>query len=138
MTRIGTGPFPSEVGDEETAGYIRETGKEYGTTTGRPRRIGWLDLDLLDYAHRVNGFTYIALTMLDVLSGVDPIVVRSNGKNHTVEGWTGDISEVRHFAGLPKQARDYVYMIERHIGIPIKLISVGPDRKQMIDRRNER
>jgi adenylosuccinate synthase len=136
MTRIGTGPFLSEIEDEVLASEIRETGKEYGTTTGRPRRIGWLDLEALRYADMLNGFSYIALTMLDVLSGFPQVLVRlPGGKWKSMLGWTEDISEVRSLEGLPLNARAYIHIIEENVGVRVGLISVGPDRSQIIDCR---
>lgn len=136
MTRIGTGPFLSEIEDETLASRIREVGKEYGTTTGRPRRIGWLDLEELRYADMLNGFSYIALTMLDVLSGLPGVSVRfPDGTWRDHDGWTEDISEVRTLEDLPSNARAYVRMIEENVGVRVGLISVGPDRSQIIDCR---
>ncbi|MFH2203765.1 MAG: adenylosuccinate synthase [Elusimicrobiota bacterium] len=155
-TRVGRGPFPTELFDE-TGDFIRKVGHEYGTTTGRPRRIGWLDLIQLRWAIRANGLAHVALTKLDTLSGVDPLRVcvayKLNGKrvttfpysreaiNHvepvyqSFPGFTGDLTTARTFGDLPKGAREYVRWIERQLGLPVSLVSVGPGRAQTIIRR---
>jgi len=154
-TRVGAGPFPTEA-DEETSNLLRERGGEYGATTGRPRRCGWLDLVALRYAVRVNGITMLALTKLDVLSGLDKIYVCTSyvsdeGKTDNfsggsiflekvkpiyeeLPGWPEDIGDCRTFESLPKRARMYVEFIEEKVGIPITLIGVGPEREQAIRR----
>ena len=154
-TRVGAGPFPTEllgaVGDR-----IRDVGAEFGTTTGRPRRCGWLDVVILRYAARVNGLTDLALTKLDVLSGVDPLRVavayEREGKRiehfpaefgvkelsrwtpifQEVPGWYGDISSVRRAQDLPAPARDYVARIAEWTGVPVTFVGVGPDREQAV------
>ena len=154
-TRVGAGPFPTEA-DEETSNLLRERGGEYGATTGRPRRCGWLDLVALRYAVRVNGITMLALTKLDVLSGLDKIYVCTSyvsdeGKTDNfsggsiflekvkpiyeeLPGWPEDIGDCRTFESLPKRARMYVEFIEEKVGVPITLIGVGPEREQAIRR----
>ncbi|MCF4150711.1 adenylosuccinate synthase [Dethiosulfovibrio sp. F2B] len=155
LTRVGEGPFPSEdKGD--TGQYLRDRGGEYGATTGRPRKCGWLDMVALRYAVRINGMTHITLTKLDVLTGLREVKVcvayRSNGKDRTefngnvrylngVEpvyrsfpGWDEDISSVRDFDDLPEAARAYVRYIEEETGVPVSIIGVGPERDQMIVR----
>ncbi|MCD6183999.1 MAG: adenylosuccinate synthase, partial [Thermovirga sp.] len=154
-TRVGAGPFPTEA-DEETSNLLRERGGEYGATTGRPRRCGWLDLVALRYAVRVNGITMLALTKLDVLAGLDKIYVCTSyvsdeGKTDNfsggsiflekvkpiyeeLPGWPEDIGDCRTFESLPKRARMYVEFIEEKVGIPITLIGVGPEREQAIRR----
>ncbi len=154
-TRVGEGPFPTE--DTGADGeMLRARGGEYGATTGRPRRCGWLDLAALRYAVRVNGISSIALTKLDVLSGLDGIPVckayELDGKRldhfptnagfqqnivpvyEHHEGWKTDIAPCRTFGELPAQARQYVEFIEKQTGIPVNLIGVGPDRSQTILR----
>lgn len=150
VTRVGEGPFPTEIKGEE-GDKLRELGREYGATTGRPRRCGWLDIPLLRYAARVNHFTEIALTKLDVL-GLLPIVLIGT----IYRGVKGELRELqllrlqeyepqyRNFASwgdlrgcqfrdeLPKEAKDYVKAIERYTKIPIKLISRGGARKDVI------
>jgi len=161
QTRVGSGPFPTEQAGE-TAEFLRGSGSnpwdEYGTTTGRPRRVGWLDLVLLNYAHEVNGFTELFLTKLDVLSGLDQIQVctayEKDGKRftsldfsgdarlmaactpiyETLPGWREDLRACRHWQDLPANARAYVEFLERTTGLFIKTISVGPERSAMIQR----
>lgn len=158
-TRVGRGPFPSEIFGK-VADFIRERGGEYGTTTGRPRRIGWLDLVQLKRAIRANGMTALCLTKLDTLANIHPLrvataykigrkIVRefpySRSEVYDVEpvyesfpGFSGDISRVRRFLKLPKRARDYVLWIEKRLGVPVKIVSVGKDREETIrrDRKN--
>ncbi len=153
QTRVGAGPMPTELKDD-IGDRIRERGREYGTTTGRPRRIGWLDLVALRYSARLNGVTEIALTLLDVLGGLDEIKVctayQINGKERTdfppdactldavtpvyetLPGFAEDLSGARSVADLPEQARAYVARIEESVGVPITMIGVGPDREQTI------
>jgi adenylosuccinate synthase len=154
-TRVGSGPFPAEL-DDETGDRIREQGREYGATTGRPRRCGWLDGVLLRYAARLNGCHWIALTLLDVLSGFDSLQVcrryeldpevdapifetgRRLGRHtpiyETLPGWSGDISGETDWSSLPGEARDYVEYVEKLVGVPVKAVSTGPDRDHMIWR----
>jgi len=150
-TRVGAGPFPTELTDE-VGNRIREVGGEYGTTTGRPRRCGWLDLPVLRHAVRVNGLTELALTKLDILTGIDPLRVAvayewSGERTETfpsefgfelccwqpvyeeLPGWTENLSAARRREDLPPQARDYVEYIERAVGVPITFIGVGPERE---------
>jgi len=156
-TRVGSGPFPCEV-DGETALRLRGTGEnpwdEYGTTTGRPRRVGWLDLVILRHAARVNSLTELALTKLDILSGLTELPVcvayKLNGQRithlpcdleelarcrpvyETLPGWQEDITGARQFKDLPAAAGRYVNFISEQVGVPISLISVGPARAQVI------
>ena len=153
-TRVGAGPFPTELHDE-TGAYLRDRGHEYGTTTGRERRCGWLDLVALRYATRLNRLAALAITKLDVLSGLDPlrIAVRYRGSEgavfeefpyhqsiiHTaapeyeeLPGWEGDISGCRSEADLPREARDYLAAIADSAGVPITLVGVGPGRDEVI------
>lgn len=154
-TRVGKGPFVTEL-DNETGDRIREAGHEYGTTTGRPRRCGWLDLVVVDYASRVNGMTGIALMLLDVLTGFDEVKIctayevdgavqrhfpaslelldRCKPVYTTLPGWTEDISEAKSYDALPEGAKNYVKFIEDYLGIPAQLISVGPRRDQTLVR----
>lgn len=155
-TRVGEGPFLSELNDQ-VGELIRTRGKEFGTTTGRPRRTGWLDLVQLRYSCQINGYTQLALTKLDILQGIDPQVVTAyvdeNGKEYgfetredvasslrpitrTFEGWTEDISNVRRFEDLPRAAQRYVCFIEDELDIPITYIGVGAERHQIIERIN--
>jgi adenylosuccinate synthase len=152
-TRVGRGSFPTELLDA-TGDQIREKGQEYGTTTGRPRRIGWLDLVALRHATRVNGFDWLALTLLDVLSGQKTLRIgtgyRIGGALHTempadeatyataepvfeeLPGWAEEIDGVRQFEGLPANAQRYVRRLEELLGVPVGLISVGRRREQTI------
>ncbi|MDD3187764.1 MAG: adenylosuccinate synthase [Bacilli bacterium] len=154
-TRVGNGSFPTEQ-DNEIGNRIRELGHEYGTTTGRPRRCGWLDLVALKYACRVNGFNYLALNHLDTIGHFDKICVcvgyeyenmyledfPSNAeilKNchpvyETLDGAFGDISGVRDFEDLPLNAKRYIDYIENYTGVVIKMIGVGPSDEQTIVR----
>jgi adenylosuccinate synthase len=155
-TRVGGGPFPTE--DEGAGGrWLGEKGMEFGATTGRKRRCGWLDLVVLREAAIVNGFTSLAMNKLDILSGLAEIPVatawRIDGKlthefpmtleevaraepiYETLPGWREDVSGVRSYDALPANARRYVERIESLVGVPIDVISVGPDRDQTITRR---
>jgi adenylosuccinate synthase len=159
QTRVGEGPFPSEV-HGEIAERLRGSGDqpwdEYGTTTGRPRRCGWLDLVLLRYAQRLNGFTELALTKLDILSGLKLLKVCPSYLNgeaqmedliggpsrlldyepcfEQIDAWDQDLMSARDWDELPTQAQRYIQRIEASVGIPITLISVGPERGQIILR----
>ncbi|KKP70000.1 adenylosuccinate synthase [candidate division CPR3 bacterium GWF2_35_18] len=152
-TRVGEGPFPTELFDE-VGKKIREVGVEFGTTTGRPRRCGWLDLTILKYAKLINGLDGIALTKLDVLTGINPLKVAVGYKidgqkrdTFTINieklkqvkviyeefpGWKEDITKVRKFKDLPRNAQKYVNRIEKFTKLPVKMIGVGPDRKAVI------
>lgn len=155
FTRVGNGPFPTEL-IGSPGEIIREKGNEYGTTTGRPRRCGWFDAVLTNYTARINGCTWTVLTLLDVLSGIpelnictkyelDPeidIALFETGVrlgNHkpvyeTLPGWEEDISGERDWEALPENAKHYVLFIEKLIGVPIKAISTGPAREDLIWR----
>ena len=153
-TRVGAGPFPTEL-DDALGERIRDSGGEFGTTTGRPRRTGWIDLVALRYATRINGLTGLVLTKLDVLTGIDPLYVgvRYLGPEgatfdefpyhqsivHKVEGglselpgWHEDITGCRSIDELPANAQSYLEFISDYLGIPIALIGVGPARDEMI------
>ena len=152
-TRVGSGPFPSELNDE-TGEKIRTLGDEFGATTGRPRRTGWIDLIALKYAIRINGITNLALTKMDVLSGFEQIGVCTHyeldGKVvdyyptstedlakakpvvKFVKGWKEPIQSARSVRDLPKASQDYVTFLTSELGTPIDVISVGPDRTQTL------
>lgn len=152
-TRVGSGPFPTELLGEE-GDRLREDGGEFGATTGRPRRCGWLDLVALKYAIRVNGITNLALMKLDVLSGHEQIAVctayRLDGAEikdlptssadliriepvyRVLPGWSDDISQVRSIQDLPQAARDYIQFIGNEVATPIDVVSVGPGREQTL------
>lgn len=154
-TRVGKGPFVTELLDAQ-GDAIREKGHEYGATTGRPRRCGWLDAVILNYAVRVNGITHIAVTRMDTLGGLGPVKIctgyRKNGKVITdfparlkdlegcepvceeLAGWTDDISDIRDFDRLPGEAKAYIRRIEALTGVPVALIGVGANREQTIVR----
>ncbi|MDQ6835403.1 MAG: adenylosuccinate synthetase, partial [Actinomycetota bacterium] len=154
VTRVGAGPFPTEL-DGGLADEMREKGGEYGTTTGRPRRVGWLDLVALRYAARLNSLTALAITKLDVLSGLDPLCVctryrgaegaefdyfpyhqtvlhHAAGEYQELSGFEGDLSECRSESDLPDAARDYLRFVSEFVGVPIALVGVGPAREQVI------
>ena len=152
-TRVGAGPFPTEL-EDKWGEYLQKTGGEVGVNTGRPRRCGWYDALMIRHAVRINGFTDIVLTKLDVLTGIEqvPICVgyEIDGVVHrdmpmtqtefhhavpvyeTLPGWTEDLSEARTFEELPKNARDYVTRLEELAGCRISAIGVGPDRSATI------
>jgi adenylosuccinate synthase len=152
-TRVGAGPFPTELGDE-IGDLITERGGEFGTTTGRRRRVGWLDLVALRYASRLNSLTHLAVTKLDVLSGIGELAVctsyRGNervfdefpyhqsvlhnvvGQTETLPGWDEDISGAESIDDLPETARDYLEYIADFIGVPIALVGVGAGRDETI------
>jgi adenylosuccinate synthase len=154
-TRVGSGPFPTEL-DDAVGEHLQHRGDEFGATTGRRRRCGWLDLALLRESVRLNRPTGLALTKLDVLSGLEEIKVcrgyscqgeileyppQSEAGLATVEpvyeslpGWQEDLAEVRSWDELPAQARQYIQTIEEDLGVPVSLVSVGPDRSQTLER----
>jgi adenylosuccinate synthase len=154
-TRVGEGPFPSEDSGE-LGDRLRDAGNEYGATTGRPRRCGWFDLLAMRYALELNGATGWIMTNLDVLTGFDPIPVavgyRIAGQRFDeypahlpsldglevelehLPGWTEDISGVRVWEDLPAAARAYVESLEERVGTPVVMLSVGPERGQVIPR----
>lgn len=133
VTRIGAGSFETRM-PETKAHIIREKANEYGTTTGRPRAIGWLDLDAIQYANRVNRYNYLALTHLDVFDGLGDVLVQSGYVMHTFPGWDG-VRGVRSWRDLPETAKRFIWYIEDKTGVNVELISTGPDRDDMVDRR---
>jgi adenylosuccinate synthase len=151
-TRVGSGPFPTELHDE-TGEQMRKKGNEFGSTTGRARRCGWLDIPALNYACMLNGVTHLMMMKPDVLSGFDQLKVcntyQINGKatnrmpynvvnelpvpNYEVlDGWSDDITKVKAYDDLPVALKKYVLNIEQHTGIPVSMVSVGPDRTQTL------
>ena len=156
-TRVGEGPFPTELNDEK-GDWLREKGGEFGATTGRPRRCGWLDLIGLRYAVMLNGLDSFVVTKLDVLSGLETISVceayeyqgqRLDYFPSSIEmlqvctpiyrqlpGWQEDISDILAFEDLPENARNYILFLEEQLGIPAVVVSVGPGREQTIIRGN--
>ncbi|KRQ86449.1 Adenylosuccinate synthetase [Caloramator mitchellensis] len=152
-TRVGKGPFPTELFDE-VGEFIREKGFEYGTTTGRARRCGWLDLVILKYAVRISGLTSIAVTKIDTLAGIEKIKVCTgyelDGKvieyfpasledlakckpiYKEFDGWDDSIQHAKTFEDLPKNAKEYLKFIEDFTGVRISIVSVGPERENTI------
>jgi len=153
-TRVGAGPFPTEL-DDAIGESIRETGREYGTTTGRARRTGWLDLVALRYAARLNTLSALAITKLDVLSGLESLFVctrysgatdavfdeypyhqsvlhHARGEFTPLEPWSEDIGECRSEEDLPAAAREFLAYVADFVGVPVAMVSVGPGREQTI------
>ena len=153
-TRVGSGPFPTELNDE-TGELLRKKGNEFGSTTGRPRRCGWLDLPALKYAAMINGVTELIMMKADVLSDFREIKVCSayevDGrlckmppydiqssiipKYESHKGWKADLTGISGEDQLPEELHDYMSYIEKNTGLPITILSVGPDRKQTISRQ---
>jgi adenylosuccinate synthase len=154
VTRVGAGPFPTEI-DGPLSDDLRERGGEYGTTTGRSRRVGWLDLVALRYAARLNTLTALAITKLDVLSGFDRLKVCTSyvgaeevefehfpyhqtmlhhvsGRYEDLPGWSDDLRECRSESDLPTAAREYLRYMAEFVGVPVALIGVGPGRDDVI------
>jgi adenylosuccinate synthase len=156
-TRVGSGPFPTEL-EDEWGEWLRDRGHEFGTTTGRPRRCGWFDAVIGRYSTRINGVTDYVLTKLDVLTGLEEIPVcvayEVDGKRveelpwsqsdfhhakpiyETFPGWTEDITKAREFSDLPKNAQEYVEALEKMLGQRISVIGVGPGREEVIVRHD--
>ncbi len=153
-TRVGSGPFPTEDFDE-AGDVMASVGNEFGSVTGRKRRCGWLDLVALKYAIQINGVTQLMMMKGDVLSGFDTLKVATayNYKGELIhhlpynieeenvtpnytefKGWKQDLTGLTSFESLPKELKDYIEFIEREVEVPIKIVSVGPDRKQTITR----
>ncbi|BDZ39847.1 adenylosuccinate synthetase [Microbacterium suwonense] len=156
-TRVGSGPFPTELFDE-SGDWLRKQGFEFGTTTGRPRRVGWYDAPITRYATRVNGITDLVLTKLDILTGLeripvcvaydvdgtrfDDVPVNQTDFHHAkpiyeyFPGWSEDISTARSFEDMPQNAQDYVLALEKMSNTRISVIGVGPEREQVIVRHD--
>lgn len=154
-TRVGEGPFVTELLDA-TGDTIREKGHEYGTTTGRPRRCGWLDLVIVDFAAKTSGITGFAVSRMDTLGGLDKVYVCTgydiDGKiintypasletlakakpvYKEFEGWTSDLSQIRKYEDLPDAAKTYIEFIEQQTGVPVVMIGVGAGREECIFR----
>jgi adenylosuccinate synthase len=153
-TRVGSGPFPTEL-EDETGEEMRKVGHEFGATTGRPRRCGWLDIPALKYACMVNGVTQLIMMKADVLSNFEPISVCTKYKHQnqeidylpysinpedvqpiyeSVKGWKEDLTQLSSSSDLPNEVHEYIAFIEKQIEIPITIVSVGPDRKQTLFR----
>ena len=152
-TRVGGGPFPTEL-EDETGARLQNVGGEFGATTGRPRRCGWLDLNVVKYSHKINGYSSINMTKLDVLSGIPKLQVATHyeldGKKldgqmpctledlakckiRTTElnGWEEDISKCTSFDELPAAAQDYLAFCEAELDVPISWVGTGPAREAM-------
>ncbi|KUK38565.1 MAG: Adenylosuccinate synthetase [Thermodesulfobacterium commune] len=156
-TRVGEGPFPTELHDE-IGELLRERGGEYGATTGRPRRCGWLDLVMVKTAVRLNGLTYLAITKLDVLSGLKTLKLCVGYKYEgqiidffpseleklkkvepiyqELPGWEEDISQIKNFDALPEATKNYIKFIEQYLEVPIALLSFGPERESCFLLKN--
>ena len=153
-TRVGSGPFPTELFDEDGERMGR-VGKEFGATTGRPRRCGWLDLVALKYAVQVNGVTELIMMKADVLSGFETLKIctsynyRGKGITHLpynieaenvtpiykhFKGWEKDLTGISKTSEFPQELEEYIEFIEKELGVPVKIVSVGPDRLQTIER----
>ena len=155
-TRVGGGPFPTECLDEVGA-RLQKIGFEFGATTGRPRRCGWLDLNVVKYSHKINGLSSVNMTKLDVLTGLKKIKVAThyelNGKKligqmpstledlakcevkfREFDGWDEDICSVQKFEDLPKNARDYITGVEKELGVKVSWVGTGPEREAMFSR----
>lgn len=152
-SKVGSGPFPTEL-EGKLADEIREKGKEYGTVTGRPRRVGWIDLQAVKFAVEVCGMTSVAITKIDILSGLKEIKVgigyKLNGKTipysscgyqelykltpvyKTLPGWTENIDGITKLKDLPKNCQDYIKFIEKFLGVKISMVSTGPSREEYI------
>jgi adenylosuccinate synthase len=152
-TRVGTGPFPTELRNEIGEG-MRQRGREFGTTTGRPRRCGWFDLPLLQYVLSANSPDELVLTKLDVLSGLEHLQVcvgyqKSNlplqgipalaeeldqciPVYQTMPGWREELSGIRRFTDLPKNALQFIHFLESFLKVPIRSVSIGPQREEML------
>ncbi len=151
-TRVGSGPFPTELHDE-TGELIRKTGSEFGATTGRPRRCGWIDLVALNFACMINGVTQIIMTKSDILDNLDELKVCNayniNGEDKSYvpfqmnkvaidpvyksfEGWKTDISQMTQYEQLPVQMKNYIDYLNKFLGVPVKYISNGPGRDQIV------
>lgn len=156
-TRVGEGPFPTECNKKDNQ-FLQQKGNEFGSTTGRIRRCGWLDLPALKYAVRINGITHLALMKLDVLSELKQIPICISYKLNkkiisdypihsdklnkckpiykTLKGWNKNISDVKKLKDLPKEAQNYIAFIQKELNIPVDIISVGPHREETIWKKN--
>ncbi|MBP9099370.1 MAG: adenylosuccinate synthetase, partial [Ferruginibacter sp.] len=151
-TRVGSGPFPTELTDA-TGDFLRNAGNEFGSTTGRPRRCGWIDLVALQFACMINGVTQLVMTKADILDGLDELKVcksyKINGeeKNYvpfqmsrvkiepgyqSFEGWKTVVSEINNYAALPEKMKTYINYLNDYLKVPVKYISNGPGREQII------
>ena len=155
-TRVGSGPFPTEL-DDEVGEFIRQEGHEFGATTGRPRRTGWIDLPALRYAIMINGVTELSMMKADVLDKFETIKACThyiiNGEKmdyfpfdindaevtpvyEEIKGWNTDLTKLTNFADAPQALKDYVTYLERNLEVPVTVVSVGPDRTQTLNTKN--
>lgn len=155
-TRVGSGPFPTEL-DDEVGEFIRQEGNEFGATTGRPRRTGWIDLPALRYAIMINGVTELSMMKADVLDKFETIKACThyiiNGEKmdyfpfdindaevtpvyEEIKGWNTDLTKLTNFADAPQALKDYVTYLERNLEVPVTVVSVGPDRTQTLNTKN--
>lgn len=154
-SRVGEGPLPTELSDKQ-ANFLRNKGEEFGTTTKRPRRIGWLDLEAVKFSSKINGFTDIALTKIDVLKGIKKLKIcvgyELAGKKISYsscgyeelekltpvykefDGWIEDVKKIKKFKDLPENCKKYIKFIEKFLGVPINIISLGPERSVFLTR----
>jgi len=153
-TRVGSGPFPTELHDD-TGNALRNVGREFGSTTGRARRCGWLDLPALKYSIMINGVTRLFMTKADVMSDFSSIKICTSyiieGKETTeipfsanchiepvyteLPGWKSDISAIRDYDLLPPALKSFIGFVEKSTGVPVTMVSVGPDREETIFRK---
>jgi adenylosuccinate synthase len=153
-TRVGSGPFPTELHDA-TGELMRKSGHEFGATTGRPRRCGWLDIPALKYAIMLNGVNSLIMMKADVLTSIDPVNICTQyeveGKRTEeipwdlspeklvpvytpMQGWGSDLSKMTTAENFPSEINEYIRFIEKVTGVPVTMVSVGPDREQTISR----
>lgn len=153
-TRVGSGPFPTEL-EDETGELLRKTGGEFGATTGRPRRCGWIDLPQLNYTIMINGVTQLVITKVDVLNEFDPIKmataydvdgtttkelpfdicdVKITPQYEEIKGWMTDIAPGSSYNDLSAEAKSYIELLEKELNVPVSMVSYGPDRKELIVR----
>lgn len=135
LTRVAAGAFCTEIQDVDLANRIREDGNEYGTTTGRPRRIGWLDLEELTWAAQFNRCNVLALTLTDVLGDLDWVRVRQPSGYELIQGWSREeVQQAADWDDLPDGLRKYIEVIEDAVGVPVGLVSTGPNREDLHGR----
>jgi adenylosuccinate synthase len=151
-TRVGSGPFPTEL-DDETGEELRRIGKEFGATTGRPRRTGWIDLVQLKYTVLLNGVNNLCITKMDCLNSFDEVKLATHYKVNdelttelpydldsggfeivykSMEGWNTNINDVRDFELLPEKAKNFIQFIEAYLEVPVTMISTGPERDSLM------
>ncbi|MBT8190212.1 MAG: adenylosuccinate synthetase, partial [Bacteroidia bacterium] len=153
-TRVGSGPFPTEL-DDETGEKLRKEGKEFGATTGRPRRTGWIDLPQLKYTVMLNGVDHLCITKMDILNTFETIKVATkyeiDGRlteqvpyelndelikpvYESLQGWNQNINHLKDYNLLPDETKNYIYFLESYLGVPVSMISTGPEREALMIR----